>query len=100
MHCISKVKLMKFRKSCVGEFLFIAFLWETLLVARGNSWGKACSYRSSTSCHDNQPQSTRVPCKKSQGLVKNLGREIDISRENKNLKVLSFKIFLVKLSCE
>ena len=28
MHCISKVKLMKFRKSCVGEFLFIAFLGD------------------------------------------------------------------------
>ena len=27
MHCISKVEA-KFRKSCVGEFLFIAFLGD------------------------------------------------------------------------
>ena len=94
MHCISKLRKLQGSEKAVSANFSLLLFWETLLVARGNSWGKACSYRSSTSCHDNQPQSTRVPCKKSQGLDKNLGREIDISREkNINLKVLSVKIF-------
>ena len=101
MHCISKVKLMKLqvpKKLCrrISLYCFSGRLYWLHGEIHG---GKLAHIGQALPAMIINLRAHVCLVKKSQGLDKNLGREIDISRENKNLSFIS-EDFLVKLSCE
>ena len=93
MHCISKLMKLQVPKKLCRRISLYCFSGRLYWLHGEIHGGKLAHIGQALPAIIINLRAHVCLVKKSQGLDKNLGREIDISRENKNLKVLSVKIF-------